>query len=926
MRLLLCFLLLLASAFSTFTANYMSAAENSAILLSTSPTPRVGGRSLLYLPEHETELAARADGTIVLRTKKSKRVIWSFASESPIYSSYQAPPPSDNGNENASPPTAAFFIDCGDDWELYAHATHSNKMKLSVTVEEFVKHMPHVSEDGAITLGSKRTTVYVVDAMSGRLLHVYRSPDSPSMLESDKKETSLYDNDNGNKELLKSAAANPAQQRFHITRTDYTLQSFHPNSDKIAWSLMVAEIGAALLCQDVDVPFITSALNSSYELPEIGSDFDLPFPCQSKGVVIREQDTSENITTSHHHDPMLPLPASHVPTLQANLGWSSDDHHNRKMHLAAAPEAKLQLQPKVDNLSNLSDKSDNKTTVLLPPLENNDSRIADVHDLRTPLTDGQRIFSKYLVVLPFILFFIILVGFVTYRRILVAKELTALKDQPVTNLNVRPSKRKKSRRLGKSNGPVEKKDKHTSSESEDGFSPIYGDNKMLLDLNKFVDGGTDGRRIGKLVLFSTEIAKGSNGTIVLEGLYEGRAVAVKRLVQAHHDVAFKEIQNLIASDRHPNIVRWYGVEYDQDFVYLALERCTCSLGDLVQMYSDTSQNPVLNEDQATSAMIEHKIRLDSVKGIMTDVNLWKPNGHPSPLLLKLMRDVVSGLAHLHDLGIIHRDLKPQNVLIIKEKTVCAKLSDMGISKRLLEDRSSLGHYATACGSSGWQAPEQLLHGRQTRAIDLFSLGCVLFFCITRGRHPFGNHLERDINVVNNQVNLFLVEQIPEAVDLISCLLKPEPELRPSALEVLRHPLFWSSEMRLSFLRDTSDRVELEDREADSDILKALESIATVALCGKWTEKMEPAFIANIGYYRRYKFDSVRDLLRVMRNKLNHYRELPKEIQKLVGPVPEGFDGYFATRFPRLFIEVYKVVYRHCREEESFQKYFKSNAV
>ena len=56
--------------------------------------------------------------------------------------------------------------------------------------------------------------------------------------------------------------------------------------------------------------------------------------------------------------------------------------------------------------------------------------------------------------------------------------------------------------------------------------------------------------------------------------------------------------------------------------------------------------------------------------------------------------MVSGLSHLHDLGIIHRDLKPQNVLIIKEKSVCAKLSDMGISKLLLEDRSSLGHYAT----------------------------------------------------------------------------------------------------------------------------------------------------------------------------------------------------------------------------------------
>lgn len=56
------------------------------------------------------------------------------------------------------------------------------------------------------------------------------------------------------------------------------------------------------------------------------------------------------------------------------------------------------------------------------------------------------------------------------------------------------------------------------------------------------------------------------------------------------------------------------------------------------------------------------------------------------------RDVVSGLVHLHELGIIHRDLKPQNVLLIKERSLCAKLSDMGISKLLLEDMSSLVFY------------------------------------------------------------------------------------------------------------------------------------------------------------------------------------------------------------------------------------------
>lgn len=59
-----------------------------------------------------------------------------------------------------------------------------------------------------------------------------------------------------------------------------------------------------------------------------------------------------------------------------------------------------------------------------------------------------------------------------------------------------------------------------------------------------------------------------------------------------------------------------------------------------------------------------------------------------------VRDVVSGLVHLHELGIIHRDLKPQNVLIVKEKALCAKLSDMGISKQLTADMSSLSYHAT----------------------------------------------------------------------------------------------------------------------------------------------------------------------------------------------------------------------------------------
>ncbi|XP_043709123.1 serine/threonine-protein kinase/endoribonuclease IRE1a-like [Telopea speciosissima] len=442
---------------------------------------------------------------------------------------------------------------------------------------------------------------------------------------------------------------------------------------------------------------------------------------------------------------------------------------------------------------------------------------------------------------------------------------------------------------------------------------------FLKPFSKIFDsGGVDGRKIGWLVISSREIGKGSNGTVVLEGFYNGRPVAVKRLVKTHHELAGKEIKHLIDSDHHSNIVRWYGVEYDRDFIYLSLERCNCNLSDLIQTSSDSSPNLTFNEDQATNSMTDQfNVRLDSAVELSKDIELWKNNGYPSPHLLNLMRDVVCGLAHLHDLGIIHRDLKPQNVLIIKYQSLCAKLSDMGISKRLTKDKSSLGHNPTGCGTSGWQAPEQLLRGRQTRAVDLFSLGCVLFFCLTGGRHPFGDDIERDVNIKNNKMDLFLVEHIPEATDLLFQLLNPDPLLRPKAMEVLHHPLFWNSEKRLSFIQETSNRLKMEIK---SELLDALENVAPDAFGGKWNKKMEPVFINHIGH-KQYKFGSTRDLLRLMRNKSNHYRELPKEIQEILGPVPEGFNGYFSRRFPKLLIEVYKVVRTYCREEGSFSKYF-----
>jgi len=63
-----------------------------------------------------------------------------------------------------------------------------------------------------------------------------------------------------------------------------------------------------------------------------------------------------------------------------------------------------------------------------------------------------------------------------------------------------------------------------------------------------------------------------------------------------------------------------------------------------------------------------------------------------------------------------------------------------------------GGRARTGGSSGWQAPEQLISrsggdARQGRGTDVFSFGLLAHYCLSGGRHAFGESYERDFNIL-----------------------------------------------------------------------------------------------------------------------------------------------------------------------------------
>ncbi|XP_042046969.1 serine/threonine-protein kinase/endoribonuclease IRE1b-like [Salvia splendens] len=853
---------------------------------SSDPDPDSDNPPLPLTAKHETAILAAPDGTVYMVEIGSGKILWSFSSGPSIYSSYQQIPNHEGEKLNTSADGDNFYIDCGEDWELYLHGTGLKKVKLPMSAEEFVKRTPFVSAGGGIMLGSKRTSVFVVDAKTGKVVRTLRSDNLSSGEDRGADETSIMTRADIEKWLPASSVdAEAVEKPLYLTRTDYAVKYTSAKTGEVLWYLMFADIEASFQCEGIE-DFLGGFSGR-------GIDMKLPMPCQTRPLVYRIRDRSSLEPLFKANRVGDALPGGGILSLPAT------DHGEPK------------------NLLALYGGNQNELMLALPTPERKDFMIESVPSTGARQISG-RVESDSIAhphLWPSMLFSALLsiaLTFVCYARHQITRKGVVLhlfhrQSEDLKKLQNATPKKKKGRKT------VVKR--HSISDGKNGMKE-----DRFLTPNPFENNGisTYGRKIGRMVVTSKEIAKGSNGTIVLEGNYEGRSVAVKRLVRTHHDVAVKEIQNLIASDQHPNIVRWHGVEYDQDFVYICLERCTCSLFDLIVFCTSSDQS------QQSPSIVGSNMELLSNLGNNEELELWRANGYPSALLVKLMRDIVLGLAHLHELGIIHRDLKPQNVLVMKDRSISAKISDMGISKHLDGDMSSLSKHATGYGSSGWQAPEQLRNERQTRAVDLFSLGCMLFFCLTGGKHPFGESIERDVNIINSRKDLFLIDHIPEATDLISGLLAPNPDTRPKAAEVMHHPLFWSSETRLSFLRDVSDRVELQDRESASDLLEALENTGKAALDGKWDEKMESAFINDIGRFRRYRYDSVRDLLRVIRNKLNHYRELPREIQAILGSVPEGFNTYFSTRFPKLLIEVYHVIRCHCENEETFGKYFRGS--
>lgn len=162
----------------------------------------------------------------------------------------------------------------------------------------------------------------------------------------------------------------------------------------------------------------------------------------------------------------------------------------------------------------------------------------------------------------------------------------------------------------------------------------------------------------------------------------------------------------------------------------------------------------------------------------------------------IIKDILQGLAYLHENGIAHRDLKPKNILLSKDKKgkLTAKIADFGISKRMDADDAMMS--SQLMGSVEYMAPEQFapamfgMNQKLGTNVDLWSLGIIIYELYTQNL-PFGsrttginyeqilnNILFNDLNIDYNRV------AEPHRTIIKRCLVKKAADRAKDATELL----------------------------------------------------------------------------------------------------------------------------------------------
>ena len=168
-----------------------------------------------------------------------------------------------------------------------------------------------------------------------------------------------------------------------------------------------------------------------------------------------------------------------------------------------------------------------------------------------------------------------------------------------------------------------------------------------------------------------------------------------------------------------------------------------------------------------------------VDGRPLDEYIESQGALPSGTLHGVAVGVAAALTAIHAAGLVHRDLKPANVLL---SVSGPRVIDFGIA-RVADETAQHTKAGFVVGSPGWMAPEQVLRGEISTAVDIFAWGTLVAFAGT-GRRPYGTGPVLAMAARAERGEPDLAGLPGPLYALVRQALDPDPGRRPTAQQLL----------------------------------------------------------------------------------------------------------------------------------------------
>jgi eukaryotic-like serine/threonine-protein kinase len=202
------------------------------------------------------------------------------------------------------------------------------------------------------------------------------------------------------------------------------------------------------------------------------------------------------------------------------------------------------------------------------------------------------------------------------------------------------------------------------------------------------------------------IGRGGMGEVFgAHNLATGRRIAIKRLPVEKEGTPdewrarFVQEARAISRLEHTNVVQVLDVDFDQDFLYLVMERL---------------------EGESLRDRLERTGPLSPAASI------------------EILLPILDALEYAHGEKIVHRDLKPENIYLatVRGAGFVPKIIDFGVAKVGGDLALALTKTGEVLGTPHYIAPEQIESSRRaTPAADVYAMGVILYECLS-GELPF----------------------------------------------------------------------------------------------------------------------------------------------------------------------------------------------